>query len=65
MTPYYPQVTVQLAGKDGNAFAIAGRTRKALERAGHYDAAKEFFNQALSGDYDHLLQTVMKWVTVE
>jgi hypothetical protein len=65
MTPRFPDVRVQLAGKDGNAFSIAGRVRKALERNGHYAEGSEFFSEALSGDYDHLLQTVFRWVTVE
>ncbi len=63
--PRFPNVTVQLSGEDGNGFFIAARVRMALERAGHRDAASEFFGEALSGDYDHLLQTCMKWVDVQ
>jgi hypothetical protein len=70
----YPDVVVQLTGQDGNGFMIACRTRTAIER--HLrecgdsveDARVEggkFFNDALSGNYDHLLATVMDWVTVE
>jgi hypothetical protein len=33
MNPRFPDVTVQLSGTDGNAFAVA-----ALERAAHYCA---------------------------
>jgi hypothetical protein len=62
-TPKFPDVTVALSGEDGNAFMIASRTRKALERAGHRDEAKAFFTEALSGDYDHVLQTVMATVS--
>jgi hypothetical protein len=62
--PKFPDVTVQLTGEDGNGFFIAARVRKALERAGHREAAAEFFDEALSGDYDHLLQTAMKYVDV-
>lgn len=62
--PKFPGVSVQLTGEDGNAFFIASRVRTALDRAGHKDAAVEFFNEALSGDYDHLLQTAMKYVDV-
>ena len=32
--PKFPDVNVPLAGEDGNAFAILGRVRKALRRAG-------------------------------
>lgn len=62
----FPEITVQLTGSDGNAFAIAGTVRMAMKRAGvpEYDC-KVFFNEALSGDYDHVLQTCMKTVNVE
>jgi hypothetical protein len=59
-------VTVQLSGTDGNAFAILGRVQAALRRAGAGDdAIRDFRNEATSGDYDHLLQTAMRWVNVE
>ena len=59
----FPDVEVQLTGQDGNAFMILGSVSKALRRAGHGDAAKEFLDEAKSGDYDHLLQTAMRYVT--
>jgi len=53
---------VELVGYDGNAFAILGRCRKAARRAGMTpEEINEFTNEATSGDYDHLLTTVMKW----
>jgi hypothetical protein len=59
----YPDVKVQLVGEDGNAFFILGKVGKALRRAGvPDDEVKQFFDEAKSGDYDHLLQTCMKWV---
>jgi len=62
----YPEVRVKLTGKDGNALAIVGRVKNALLEAGvSKEEADEFVKEALSGDYDHLLQTVMKWVEVE
>lgn len=65
MTPKYPDVEVQLTGEDGNAFAILGAVTKAMKRAGVEKAERdEFMNEATEGDYDHLLQTCMKWVTV-
>ena len=60
----HPEVVVQLTGKDGNAFAILGTVQQALRAAGHADDIAEFFAEATSGDYDHLLQTCMRWVTV-
>jgi hypothetical protein len=59
----YPDIHVQLAGKEGNAFAIIGCVRKALREADvPNDEINEFVLQAMSGDYDHLLATCMKWV---
>lgn len=62
----FPDVTVALVGEDGNAFAILGRVTKALKRAGaSKEEVDEFMAEATSGDYDHLLRTVMAWVEVE
>lgn len=62
----HPEVTVQLVGQDGNAFAILGRVGGALRRAGLPPGeVTDFHNEATAGDYDHLLQTIMRWVTVE
>lgn len=60
----YPDVVVQLTGEDGNAFAILGTVGRALRQAGHGDDAAEFFAEATNGDYQHLLWTCMRWVTV-
>ena len=62
----YPEVQVQLSGNDGNAFAILGNWQKAARRAGlTKDQIDEFMNEAMSGDYDHLLQTCMKYFEVD
>ncbi len=61
----YPNVSVQLSGEDGNAFSIIGRVGKALRRAKVPESEIEAFQaDAMSGDYDHVLQTAMKWVDV-
>jgi hypothetical protein len=66
MTPKYPNITVRLSGTDGNVFAILGKVQSALKKSGvskeEYD---RFFDEATSGDYDHAIQTCMKWVNVE
>ena len=62
--PLYPDVEVELIGQDGNAYAILGAVGKALRRAGHEEAAEEFMLEATSGDYNHLLNTAMKFVEV-
>ncbi len=58
-------VTVKLTEEDGNAFAVLAKVKKALEEAGHADLAKQYLEQATRGNYDHLLQTTMKFVRVE
>jgi len=59
----YPNVEVQLSGEDGNAFAILGRVKKAMRRAGiSKEECDAYQAEATSGDYDHLLQTTMRWV---
>lgn len=61
----YPDVTVQLVGKDGNAFSIIGEVNRALRRAGHVDGLDEFMKEATSASsYDEFLQVVMKTVNV-
>jgi hypothetical protein len=62
--PKFPDVTVQLTGTDGNAFAILGKVKLALVAAGHEDVVNEFVEEATTYSYDHLLVTCMKWVNV-
>ena len=62
MTPKHPTITVQLTGEDGNAFAILGRCKQAAKVGGLRDSEiNAFVTEATSGDYDHLLQTAMRW----
>lgn len=64
--PLYPEVIVKLTDEDGNAFYILGKVMKALRESGlDKQEVDLFYKQATSGDYDNLLQTVMKWVTIE
>jgi hypothetical protein len=71
--PRYPDVEVQLTGEDGNAFAVLGNVQRELRAYFREDgwttgeAMKEinaFQDEAMSGDYDHLLRTCMGWVSV-
>lgn len=65
MSPKYPEIEVQLTDVDSNAFAILGRVNTALKEAGiDGEERKAFFTEAISGNYDHLLQTAKEWVTV-
>lgn len=64
-TVKYPNVTVELIGRDGNAFAILGSVKRALSAAGvARSEIDEFMAEATSGDYSHLLCTVMRWVEI-
>ena len=58
-------IKVKLVGKDGNAFSILARVRQALRRAGRADLVEPFTKEATSGNYYHLLATVMEYVEVE
>jgi len=55
---------VKLIGEDGNAFAIIGKCVKALKRAGQEENAEKFQEEAMSGDYDGVLQAAMKYCEV-
>lgn len=61
----YPTVSAKLVGRDGNAFAVMGFVVDALRRAG-VSAAEiaEYRRQSMSGDYNNLLATAMRWVNV-
>jgi hypothetical protein len=72
--PLYPDIQVQLSGYDGNGFFVAARSRTEIKRGLRHQygwsreeaevEAKRYFDEALSGSYDALLQTTMRWVTV-
>lgn len=64
MKPKYPEIEVSLIGEDSNAFHIMGLVTNALKRAGHRDQVEAFRDEAMSGDFDNLIQTCMKWVNV-
>jgi hypothetical protein len=62
----FPHIHVQLVGEDGNAYSILGRVRAAMKRAGCTpEQIDEYTNDAMSGDYDHLLQITLQTVDVE
>ena len=61
----YPEIEVQILGRDGNAFAIMGAISTALRKAGvSKDEINQYTSESMSGDYENLLRTAMKWVTV-
>jgi len=69
-TPKYPEITITLAGENGNAFSILGQAHRAMSHSPFFaDWSDEAFDaewdnyvsEATSGDYNHLLATTMKW----
>ena len=59
-------IVVKLTGEDGNAFAILGKVKREMKRNGvDPQIINDFMNEAMSGDYNHLLQTCMEYVEVE
>jgi hypothetical protein len=64
--PRYPEVTVELLGHDGNAFAILGACKRAARKSGLTDEEiARFYDEATAGDYDDLLAKAMEWFHVE
>lgn len=59
-------ISVQLSGEDGNAFAIMGKVSKGLKYAGATkEEVAQYTEESMAGDYDNLLQVAMAWVNVE
>ena len=64
LMPKY-DITVELVGHDGNAFAIMSRVSRALEEAGaSKEEVSQYMNESMSGDYDNLLRVATEWVEV-
>lgn len=56
---------VKLVGEDGNAYSIMGACMREGRRAGYTKEQLDAYQkESTSGDYDHLLQTAMKWFDV-
>ncbi len=54
------KVTLDLAECDGNSFMLVGAFRRQARREGWTKAEIEAVTaEAMSGDYDHLLQTLI------
>ncbi len=56
---------LQLSGEANNAFFIIGRAHRVARQAGWSQAQIDAFTDvAKAGDYDHVLQTCMKYFDV-
>lgn len=63
MPKYYMEI--DLSTIDGNAYAIMGAAQRVLKRAGATpEELSEYLEESMSGDYEHLIQTVNKWLVV-
>ena len=61
----YPEIEVTLVGENGNAYAIMGAVQDALKRGGvPKKEIDKYLEESMSGDYDNLLRTAMRWVSV-
>ena len=61
----FPDITVDMTGVDGNAYAVMGAVARAMRRGGcEQRDIDEFYAEATSGDYDNLLRTAMNTVNV-
>ena len=58
--PKFPDIEVCLSDVDANGFAIHGAVRSKLPA----EVQAEFTADALSGTYDHLLNTALRWVKI-
>ena len=64
--PKYPAIVVPLVGEDGNAVAIMGRVANAMRKSGvAQEEINQYLDESMSGDYDNLLRTAIKWVATE
>ena len=58
--------TVELTGQDGNAFMVMGLCRRAARKAGWTtEEWEKVQKEMMSGNYDNVLQTAMRYFDVE
>ena len=56
---------LNLVGQDGNAFNVLGLARQAARKAGWSgEKIEAFLNEAMAGDYNHLLFVCMDYFEV-
>ena len=54
------KIDLELEGLDGNAFSLMGAFRRQAKKEGWTpEEIKEVLDECQTGDYDHLLQTLM------
>lgn len=56
---------LELSESDGNVFCIIGKARRVARKAGWTaEQIEEFQSEVTSGNYDHAIQTCMKFFNV-
>lgn len=61
MTNTNSKVQLNLVGLNGNAFALMGSFQNAAQQQGwSKDEIKKVLDECMSGDYDHLLATLIE-----
>lgn len=63
--PLYPDVVVDLAGQESKPVACIAVVRRALQKAGHPEAAKAFTDEAFSGAQEEIFARARRYVTLE
>jgi hypothetical protein len=54
------KVKLDLVGLDGNAFSLLGAFKRAARKQGWNDVSiKDVIDEAMTSDYNHLLQTLL------
>lgn len=63
--PVHPHIHLKLIGTDSHPMSIVAALRKSLRKGGIGGTAIDrIIREALSGDYDNVLTTTMKYVHV-
>lgn len=65
MNPKYPDIKIQLTGKDSNTMVLLSVCIRAMKKAKLPETEQTAFaDEALADDYNHFLRTCMKWFNV-
>ena len=57
-------IKVPIIGANGNVFNLLGICKTALRRAGKIELWDEFYKEATSGDYNHVLVTISDYFEI-
>lgn len=62
--PTHPEVVVDLSGQEAKPMACVALVRRALQKAGHEEAARRFTAEALGAEAEEILAAARRYVTV-